>query len=385
MMTLSMSTILTLIVQAHFRVGELAMSGQPEGPNSPLIGRDSYQEGTKISWQLSKKSRATQLGSEGPGMPEGQYSRVTELGSEGPGMLGTNLYAFQSVPTNSLKTNELIVQFLNYEMVPLLMNYLSSVAAVGVSTPTALLAVALDKETFQMLDDLHVPAWYPEHLFKGNSTRNAYQEFNSPGANKLERDRLIGILELLRSGYNLFVNDVDLVWLRDPFPRFLRSNSSMQIGGVEFGHFNAGYYHVVAGQINTDVFTETLECANLGTLDQTCLNKALSKQKKDKTVLEFLEPEEYPASGCTFRKLTESQKKEAYLFHATCVVGMENKINFMCENSALRLGALFPAQIGHKDCPQAAKMWKSANALSVIGEKSKGAQSLQAVLEALKY
>lgn len=260
--------------------------------------------------------------------PAGLHSSVTaQPRCNQKGQLDQNVRAFEW--GGSLKSKEIILIFGNLEVVPLILNLLQSIREVKVSMLVSFLVVAMDAQALKLCSKLKIPAWYPP-LFDSVGPR--YSDFGS-----LEfRESLIRtttcIKRFLELGYNVFLTDVDIVWLRDSYPYIMRSNATIWIGGNKVDQYNTGWYHSRANDQSVSLFGKIMTCT-IGD-DQHCFNKY---QGQYEGLIEYIPKTLFPTTGCAWKRLTPKEKEAAYVFHASCNVGMKNKLMFYCQNGMFRI------------------------------------------------
>ena len=242
---------------------------------------------------------------------------------------------------------EVIILFSNFNCAPLLLNAVLSILRTVDSIPVNLLTVAMDLETFHALSAISLPVWFPS-MFKSagnsnvqgiaiNKTELLYGTSEFGNAMRLTT---LCIGQLLGSGYNVFVSDVDVVWLKDPFKEILSlsERKPIQIGGNSPLNFNTGYYRIDSTEETRIFWERSLPGCQEGD-DQACFNAMIRKHSMQ-NMIHYLSIELFPTTGCLWDKMKNEDHTRSFVFHASCRLGACSKWDFFRREDMFQLIAL---------------------------------------------
>ncbi|GMH17451.1 hypothetical protein Nepgr_019292 [Nepenthes gracilis] len=204
---------------------------------------------------------------------------------------------------------------------------------IGNNTPWLLkhlVVVALDENAYGRCVMVH-PHCYLLHTGGTNFSKEAY--FLSPTYLQMMWRRIDLLHTVLRLGYNFIFTDVDIMWLRNPFPHFY-AEADFQIACDHFNgnssdinNFPNGGFNYIISNNRTVHFYEFWYQSRLkypGEHDQDVLNKI----KHDPTVrniglkMRFLDTI-YFGGFCE----PSRDMNEVCTMHANCCIGLEKKVH----------------------------------------------------------
>lgn len=276
------------------------------------------------------------------------------------GLLSEHVKAFSPEEEFSKDTKkELIVLSANSQVLPLAINLLKSMSSLDMAADGGrqirILIIVFNDEAMTWCNKMHLPCFWSKGLFKSMGMHKMSSDYEKYGSDEfktitLSLTHIIGWF--LREGWTVFNTDVDIVWLKSPYKpphSILDYDNDVAIGGNNAPYFkrtddiNTGFYRVQPSEWSTIFFEKMFhECKDSGVDDQDCMKKKL-KAGGDRSMahITFLNQTDYPISGCVWRMMKDSDKKErAHLFHAACMNGMAEKLGFMNDNGMLRCSRL---------------------------------------------
>jgi hypothetical protein len=119
-------------------------------------------------------------------------------------------------------SQSIIVQVCNYGQVELFHNYLCNAKAKGLDYSHIFL-FATDEKTYQLCQDLGIPAYYNQAIF-GDMPEAAARGYGDRIFSKMMMAKVYCVHLVLSCGYNVLYQDVDVVWYQNPLP-YLESPS----------------------------------------------------------------------------------------------------------------------------------------------------------------
>ncbi|XP_023637614.1 uncharacterized protein At4g15970 [Capsella rubella] len=192
------------------------------------------------------------------------------------------------------------------------------------------IAVCLDSKAYDRCVQVHI------HCYLINTSDSeelsGINQFMSPSYLKLIWRRMDLLKEVLSLGYNFLFTDADILWFRDPFPRFL-SNVDLQISCDGYNgkpsdknnYVNAGFIYVKANNKTLNFYK------------YWCDSSKRFPKRHDQNVFNSIKNEPFVVElGITMRFLDTvyfggfcQPSRDINLvntMHANCCIGLENKV-----------------------------------------------------------
>lgn len=257
-----------------------------------------------------------------------------------------NLYTLQEAVQAVAQNNTVILCAVSQPYLPFLSNWLISIARHG--RHHGVLVIAEDYSTLYSVNDK-----WPGHavLVPPAPALQQAHRFGSQGFFNFTSRRPRHLLQILELGYSVLYNDVDMVWLRDPFPYF-KGNYDIYFTDdmvkVKHDHSHKlpppgkkGRTYICScmlfirpthgGKLILRKWIEELEAqpwsSKAKANDQPAFNWALNKTA-DKVKLYLLPQQAFPSGGLYFKNETwrsETHGKQAVI-HNNYITGFEKKI-----------------------------------------------------------
>ncbi|XP_010441820.1 PREDICTED: uncharacterized protein At4g15970-like [Camelina sativa] len=192
------------------------------------------------------------------------------------------------------------------------------------------IAVCLDSKAYDRCMLVH------SHCYLINATDSeelaGKNRFMSPGYLKLIWRRMDLLKEVLSLGYNFLFTDADILWLRDPFPRFF-SNADFQISCDDYNgkpsdksnHVNSGFTYVKANNKTRNFYK------------YWCDSSKRFPKRHDQDVFNSIKNDPFVTElGITIRFLDtvyfggfcepSRDINVVNTMHANCCIGLDNKV-----------------------------------------------------------
>ncbi|KAM7251558.1 hypothetical protein ACFE04_023441 [Oxalis oulophora] len=192
-----------------------------------------------------------------------------------------------------------------------------------------LVIVSLDEKTHARCLTLHT------HCYEVNASHNLSDEayFMTPSYLEMMWTRISLLTSVLNLGYNFVFTDTDIMWLQDPFPRFL-PNADFQIAcdyfnGNPYDKKNApnGGFTYVKSNHRTKLFYRYWYASRLkypGKHDQDVLNMIKGSEfiRQIQLKMAYLDTTNFGG----FCQHSKNDFKNICTMHANCCFGLESKI-----------------------------------------------------------
>lgn len=262
-------------------------------------------------------------------------------------IISNNFFGFAYDGELSLSNKELILISSNSHTLSLALNVIASIGKTFASLTTfdsilvEVLIIAHDMHTIQLCDSMHLPCWYP----------NMLNNIISNGESSFIRQKLFNfnfiILNLLQLNTNIFVTDVDVVWLKSPY-HFIQSTPHDIIIREDM---DLSYYHVRSSQYSKKIF----EVLHTGCLNreryptsQQCLQMVYQNIPNYFTILNstyFPDACNWTATSTSKSVASPTSVKEsslpssasfnAYMFHTSCKLSFTAKMQRLYFNNMI--------------------------------------------------
>jgi hypothetical protein len=241
--------------------------------------------------------------------------------------------------TRPLKDRNIVITSSSAQILPLVVNMALSLHVLNINTTTTsaiveFIIVVYDSISINHCEKLMLPCWYPKDLLKEWKIVNngLYSDYGSD----LFKQRTLVLTRiihsLLKAGANVLSCDADVVLLKEPFQYFdqLATSFDFYISGNSLDNLNTGYYFVKSSKFTIHLFDEMLtKCKDNDMDDQKCLNTLLQHTPTSYSDrVKFLPSADFPTTGCIWGNLKPTLQAQAYVFHASCQLGLQKKLIF---------------------------------------------------------
>ncbi|XP_031481985.1 uncharacterized protein At1g28695-like [Nymphaea colorata] len=190
-----------------------------------------------------------------------------------------------------------------------------------------LLLVAVDQAAFNRCQEIH-PHCY--RLSTGGVDFSGEELFMSKYYLDMMWRRLLFVAAVVRRGYNVVFTDADILWFRNPFPRF-SLDDDVQISCDRYNGrpydtsnaINAGFYFVRSNIKTIKLYKLWYKSKDIGIHEQDVLQKLQTKDSFKKLGLKFrFLNTQYFAGFCQ----TSTDMREVNTMHANCCKSLKAKM-----------------------------------------------------------
>ncbi|XP_071792415.1 uncharacterized protein [Asterias amurensis] len=169
------------------------------------------------------------------------------------------------------------------------------------------------------------------HILKTNSgkTSSGRLQFDSEDYRKFVNKRPSYILSFLEKGYNVLFTDVDMFWLKDPFP-FFDGDFDMALARDSSRYFCAGFVYYKSTKTTIKflkVWIDFMKSDPKLTPDQEVMSEFLNNKKVPGLKLKILSSDNFPNGALFFNdKKQQTKNKDVVVVHNNFIKGHDVKI-----------------------------------------------------------
>ncbi|XP_019458755.1 PREDICTED: uncharacterized protein At4g15970-like isoform X1 [Lupinus angustifolius] len=203
-----------------------------------------------------------------------------------------------------------------------------------------LVIIAMDIQAYNYCKSLHSHCIHPSTLAYVSATKKEY--IMNPNHNITSKRRINFLLQVLQLGYSIIFTDADILWLRNPFPKFSPSNHELSIScnysrvdangkGRVINVEDGGIFFLKSNTLSVEFFKylklNTVLYPNSYASESFCTTLM---ENEDAIVaygvrIKYVET----ASFGGFCKLSNEMLKNAYTIHANCCGNLTSKVHDM--------------------------------------------------------